>query len=754
MGHRNGLLFCMAGLVAGITLLYNNLHPAVPALVILSSLLIGLKNRKVLLFALFFLAGTVTSSLHLRIPSNDIQRIAFPETSLAPHLLSSPPRGEGRSEGVTFTEAEGTILSVRPDTFATSYVVRIESVQRPDGKKLKTSGRILLKTMDRPYSAFIPGTCLAMKSLTLGKIPPPRNPYTFDYRSFMERRGIYLEGKAEELLAASRNRYSLSLLLYETKNLLKKKIEKYFAYFPEEKELIETITLGKEKIPDFLREAGTRSGTYHLLVISGLHIAFILLFLKIIFIPFARINNIHPKFFPFFSLLFMWFYAGLTGFKTPVVRAVLMLSFFNAGEILERDIDGPGSIMSAAILMLLLNPYSLFDASFQLSFIATAGIILFNRRFNLLNKGFLRGLALTSFAAQLAVFPILLHHFGVFYPAGLLTNLVFLPFTGLLVIVSLLSFLLPFLFEPLRYLLTLFLGGIMASSRLSVVALRLPVPLFLVIAFYAAIFLIFSSAGKKAKGALAVTASFFFLLYAVPPHFRQPLPDRIYFLSFSKPSVLYMGENDRAVAFLADHYKRPEIEEVLSPLLKAERITGTDLFYTTSSYDHAGTLKNLRKTAKVRLVYECAQAMDSFSFPYDNIYFYRSYPALFNFLSGGEKVAVNGLTVEVLGAEKETASYVLKKGGTSILLAPYLGEEISEKITGRRFAVAYINDVRKNAKTKKNLETVRFDCLILPKDLKKFADLPAPAVQTLYLNEGALRMDFSPPPFRLSRVPR
>ncbi len=767
MAHRNRLLLSLAGLTAGISLLYIKCPLPAIAFILLASFACVLKNRKSLFFAVFLLAGIIASYLHLRIPSNDIQRIAFPNAPLSHHSFSlfpsppvpSPPAGEISDEKVedigkeaTFAEAEGEIISARPYTFATSYIVKIRSVYTSDGKNRPSSGKILLKTKARPQSAFIPGTRLKMSSLSLKKIPSPANPYAFDYRSFMARRGVHLEGKAETLTAISCRRYSLSFLLHETKSTLKRRIEKYFAYFPNEKALIETITLGAENIPDFLREAGIRSGTYHILVISGSHFVFIILFLKILLFPFARINNSHPKFFPFFSLLFMWFYAGLTGFQTPVVRAVLMLSFFNAGEILERDIDGVNSIIIAAILMLLINPFNFFDASFQLSFIATAGILLFFRRFNLRNRNGMQILLLSCFAAQLAVFPILLYHFGLFYPIGLVNNLVFLPFSGVILTASLISLIFPFFFIPLRYLLSIFLNGITVSSQLSPFVLKFYMSLWLLLAFYGISFLVFYAPRKKNRTLLLSAVSCFFLLTGIAlPRLRQPRPDRLYFLSFSKPSALYAGENSVSVAFLADHYRKPEIEEILSPLLKEERIKETALFYTTSSYNHTGTLKTLRQTTKVQRVYEYPVIHNEFSFPYDNVYFYRVFPDMFKFLPENGKTVINGLTVELLGEEKDMLSYAISHGETCILIAPCLGEGISEKLRHRQFDVVCIWDVRTNAATRKNLDTTEYRYLILPRNLKKFSKLPPPDIKTFYLNDGAVKMDFASSPFRISR---
>jgi ComEC/Rec2-related protein len=728
MWHKNRILLSLAGLTAGISLLYNSCPPLIVLSVLLFSLLLALRNKRMRFFTIFLIAGIFTAYIHIHITEGDITTI-----------------------GEKIYAAEGKILSARPGAFSTSYTVRIYNVLTENGERLETAGKVLLKTKHRRDFYLTPGMHITMSGLELKRIPPPENPYTLDYRSYMGRRGIYLEGKAEEISVKPHRRNILHSFVQETRGWLTGRIERAFTYFPEEKELVETITLGKERVPGFLRESGVRSGTYHLLVISGLHIAFVLLFLKIIFIPFAQVNNKYPKLFPFLSLLFMWFYAALTGFRVPIVRAVLMLTFFNAGEILERNIDGMDSIMTAAVLMLLINPYSLFDASFQLSFIATAGIILFSRRFGLLGRNYLQGLVLSSFAAQLAVFPILLHHFGSFYPAGLLNNILFLPFTGLLVIVSLLFFLLPFLFEPLRYLLTLFLRGITASSQFTFV-INSSASLWLILFFWGASFLVFYvPRDKKTTVSLSCIVSVSILLSAAVPHIKQPHNDRLYLLSLSRPSALFVSENNKPVLFLADHYKKSEVENVLVPLLQKERMGNTEgLFYTNLSYNHTGTFKSLQGKTEILKVYEHPDIREVFGFPYNSIYFYQSLPGLFHLLPENGRLYLSGLSVEVLGEEKGMLSYVLKKGKTSILFAPYIGDQLSEEIKGRRFSVACIYNISTTSKTRKKIEKLDYLYLILPQDYKKFAGLPSPHIKTFYLKEGALQMDFSRFPFRIS----
>ena len=116
-----------------------------------------------------------------------------------------------------------------------------------------------------------------------------------------------------------------------------------------------------------------------------------------------------------FIMIGLVYYAGLTGFKPPVVRAVIMADLFLLGTIIQRKTDVYNILAAAALVILLINPQSLFDVGFQLSFTAVFSIIFFYKKFHskIIPKRMLRGkslnkilrwpleLVLVSFCAQI-----------------------------------------------------------------------------------------------------------------------------------------------------------------------------------------------------------------------------------------------------------------------------------------------------------------------------------------------------------------
>ncbi|MDD3725785.1 MAG: ComEC/Rec2 family competence protein [Candidatus Ratteibacteria bacterium] len=713
------ILLILSGLITGISLTLSNIHWYIIYIFFSVPFLLFLKYKKAYLFSLGVLIGFITAYVHTQIPSH---HLIYPSNYIE--------------------KAEGTIISSRQSTFSTEYIVNVKDIV-VEGKQQNVSGKILLKVKDREHIYHLPGSHLIMEHLTLHRIPPPVNPVGFDYRRYLEQKGIYLQGEAANLSIKIQKNY---LLFFNTlrKNIIRR-FRSALLYFPEEKEMIEMLILGQEKVPQFLKQAGIRSGTYHLLVISGLHIGFILLFLRVLFIPFAELNNRHPKVFPSLALIILWFYAGLTSFKVPVVRAVLMYSLFFVGEIFERDMDIITSIMAAAFLLLIINPYNLFDASFQLSFLATLGIILFWQRFKLLERNYLKTTILTSLAAQIAVLPVLLYHFGYFYPMGLVNNIFFVPLTGVIVIVSFVSFIVPLLFPVLRVLSTVFVRGLTISASISPpVCIRFSIPLS--IAFYSLCLLLLYSPRRR-----SITTSLSLLLVlSIPFHFvLQPkhLPDNseiLYLLSLTKPSAVYI-KGSQAICFLPDHYKTTELEDIVIPLLSEYRVRALTLFYTTVSYNHTATLNILKKRFNIKKVYEAEDAVKkTFVFPYLEIYYYKTTPSVFEFLPEGKKITIAGTDIEILGEENSTLSYIIGKGKNSLLIAPFIGPALAEKLSGKELSTAYIGDIKTTKKTMEPLKSLKYNYLIIPRQYKKFGVLTEKAADNeskiFYLQRATVKI--------------
>ena len=167
-------------------------------------------------------------------------------------------------------------------------------------------------------------------------------------------------------------------------------------------------------------------GILHAISVSGLHMALI----------YSLLNKLlGNKISPFIALLYVIF----TGSESSTLRSYIMMLILNFSVPLRRNYNPIGGISLAGVILILLKPYSVFEVGFQLSFLATLGIIIFNKSVNKffykLPK-FLRESLSITIAAQVFTFPFLILYFREFSIGFILGNLILIPFINIVVILG------------------------------------------------------------------------------------------------------------------------------------------------------------------------------------------------------------------------------------------------------------------------------------------------------------------------------
>ncbi|MBM4080542.1 MAG: ComEC family competence protein, partial [Planctomycetes bacterium] len=207
----------------------------------------------------------------------------------------------------------------------------------------------------------------------------PRNPGQFDFADYLHRKGIeaYLSAQsAQNLKRLAENQGSfIKAQIYRLGRHFKDTIDRELPSkdaHDERASLVRCIVLGeREAVSDELNDAFIKTGTVHLLAVSGLNVALIAgtvwFMLRLFFVP-RRVNAA-------VIVGFVWGYAVLAGLSPSVTRASLMATVFAGGVLLKRQTDGISSLAAAALCVLLANPSDLFDAGAQLSFLAVLGIM-------------------------------------------------------------------------------------------------------------------------------------------------------------------------------------------------------------------------------------------------------------------------------------------------------------------------------------------------------------------------------------------
>lgn len=226
--------------------------------------------------------------------------------------------------------------------------------------------------------------------------------------------------------------------------------------------IVDAMILGEKKnIPSIIYDSMIKSGTVHILVVSGFNVG-VVAFLIMLTFKVLRLPRI-PRYIA--SIFCLVIYCFATGAQAPVVRATVMAIFFLSGFLLKREPDMRNSFALAALFILFIQPAALFSISFQLSFASVAAIIfLYPKlksffRIEAIKLRFLRVIlegGLVSLSAWLGTFGIILYYFRIFSPVTLLANLFIVPLATLITL-SGFSLVLISLFFP-------FLAAFFASS--------------------------------------------------------------------------------------------------------------------------------------------------------------------------------------------------------------------------------------------------------------------------------------------------
>ncbi|MDD2568620.1 MAG: DNA internalization-related competence protein ComEC/Rec2 [Clostridia bacterium] len=215
---------------------------------------------------------------------------------------------------------------------------------------------------------------------------------------------------------------------------LRERLEKAMVKLPEQQaKFVAGIVLGdKSALESSERQILSQTGIMHLFTVSGGNILYVIM----LAMGLAGIFHIKRwgKF--FMVVLFVALFSVMTGFSPPVLRSSIMAVIAAAAVIMGEKNDAPTALFIAAFLCLLWRPLFLFDAGFQLSFAATAGIIF---TLDLWPKWRFSEFLTVTLAAQIAVAALTAYYFNVFTVVGLILSPIAVAMSGIIVILGLLS---------------------------------------------------------------------------------------------------------------------------------------------------------------------------------------------------------------------------------------------------------------------------------------------------------------------------
>lgn len=272
------------------------------------------------------------------------------------------------------------------------------------------------------------------------KIEGPKNPEEFDYREWLKRQGVngqaYGKSGSWKLISRGNGNWFKTIALNLRRYYLGKLQE--YGLNGSAFGVSAALLLGaSDHLDPGIIQAYSASGTLHVLSVSGMHVALVYVVLLKLLLPLEKRRG--GKWISIIlQLIFLWFYATLTGLCPSVLRSVTMLSVVIAGRAFNRNAHILNSLAASAIILLISDPLLLYDIGFQLSYMAVGGIVILQPKlasawepntetFFGKIKSHVWTLISVTLVAQIFTFPLGLYYFHQFPTYFLISNLMVIP---------------------------------------------------------------------------------------------------------------------------------------------------------------------------------------------------------------------------------------------------------------------------------------------------------------------------------------
>jgi competence protein ComEC len=266
------------------------------------------------------------------------------------------------------------------------------------------------------------------------------NGKAFDYVNYLRKDGIvYIVENGNITIQESNGGFFLKRWLYSFKHFLMRTIDKLFTM--PESGLLSGVLLGtKSSLGNDLREEFIQTGTIHIVALSGYNVTIIA----------EAVMALFTRVFPFYAgiaggAVGIILFALMTGAGSTVVRAAIMAIMVLVAKALGRAADIGRALVFTAVVMILFNPWILvYDISFQLSFLATVGLVYLTPKVEPYLKripakfGF-RTIIASTIATTIFVMPFIAYTMGNFSLVAIPANLLILPLMPLVMLVGTIS---------------------------------------------------------------------------------------------------------------------------------------------------------------------------------------------------------------------------------------------------------------------------------------------------------------------------
>ncbi|MDD5427961.1 MAG: DNA internalization-related competence protein ComEC/Rec2 [Candidatus Omnitrophica bacterium] len=434
--------FCL-GIAAARTFHFSFLYSIIPSAIFVIGSIVLSKNRKISLVSFFLAVFFAGAAVYIN--SNILA---------ADNISNFIPSDERAKVLVRGTIADDPVISMTPyRAIKTSFTLKA-SMLKSGGSWRKTSGLVKTDIFSRGTQPLFFGNEVILQGV-ISKPHGLKNPGLFDYAEYLAIKNIYCrlrvgEGNTVEIFKKDAAG-PVETAAYKIRHKMLALIDEYMA-MPYSGFLKAILVGDKTGLKDVIQDDFIKTGTVHVIAVSGLQVGLIAL----VFLAIFRIFGLPRKVNLIVTASLLAVYAFIGGANPPVARAVIMFAIYVIGYLIDRDSDILNSLSLAALAILLWNPKELFDPSFQLSFVSVASTIIFAPKIYAVfpeakfkknpwdlparaYKYITVGISV-SVAAWIGSFPIIASYFNILSPVSIVANLIAVPALFLLVAVSFVFF--------------------------------------------------------------------------------------------------------------------------------------------------------------------------------------------------------------------------------------------------------------------------------------------------------------------------
>lgn len=430
-----------------------------------------------------------------------------------------------------------------------------------------------------------------------GKLVSPKNntvPYLFNYKKYLYNKRVYYTLKIDSIKILNIN----SNPFIKLKNRVIKHVNSY-----KDSTYLYAFILGKtELISDEVLTSYRENGISHLFALSGLHVSIFSSILLFILkkLRFKEILNYVLIF------IFLLLFSFITGFSPSILRATLLFFLLGVNKVFYLNIRTLDILYLVFIILVIINPFIIYNLSFILSF--TAAFFLIFSSDLLKGKNYFVSLFKVSLLSYFASLPLSIYYFGYTNLLGTILNLVFVPLVSFVVFpLTLLTFIISKFYSILNITTNLLESLSLLFNKFKIIIYFPRINLIFVF-IYLSILMLYIKFKKKICLYLIIVLLIFFKI--------RPYMDSntyIYYIDVGQgDSILVLTPHLNKIILIDtggivsfnENYKSNIVKNKTIPFFRRIGINKVDyLFLTHGDYDHAGEANELLSNFCVKKVF-------------------------------------------------------------------------------------------------------------------------------------------------------